>query len=221
MGFPVGSAVKNPPANAGDEGLIPGSGRSPWRRAWQPTPVFLPGESHGQRSLVGYGSWGCKESDKTERLNNYKMCVWLNNIFQSKCKSVIILKRNLMKPSNGIPWRGQVAYFWRAHRPHQGWVTYLFLAKSSHLLCNHLLCLELHLACLTPSSENLSWKAFFPFYRCRSWDSRKLNGFTCSAGKWRQAFSFCALLLLSTLECISGGASLLLSRKTRKRKLWY
>ena len=49
--------VKNPPANAGDiidMGLNPVSGRFPWRRAWQPTPVFLPGESHGQRSLVGY-----------------------------------------------------------------------------------------------------------------------------------------------------------------------
>ena len=49
--------VKNPPANAGDtreEGSIPQSGRPPWRRKWQPTPVFLPGESHGQRGLVGY-----------------------------------------------------------------------------------------------------------------------------------------------------------------------
>ena len=36
---------------------------------WQPTPVFLPGEPHGQRSLVGYRPWGCKESDMTERLN--------------------------------------------------------------------------------------------------------------------------------------------------------
>ena len=48
--------VKNLPAKARDiedEGLIPGLGRS-WWRAWQPTPVFLPGESHGQRSLVGY-----------------------------------------------------------------------------------------------------------------------------------------------------------------------
>ena len=144
------------------------------------------------------------------------MCVWLNNIFQSKCKSVIILKRNLMKPSNGIPWRGQVAYFWWAHRPHQDWVTYLFLAKSSHLLCNHLLCLELHLACLTPSSENLSWKAFFPFYRCRSWDSRKLNGFTCSAGKWHQGFSFCALLLLSTLSAFQGVLPCFLAEKHAK-----
>ena len=38
----------------------------PWRREWQPTPVFLPGESHGQRSLVGYSPWGPKESDTTE-----------------------------------------------------------------------------------------------------------------------------------------------------------
>ena len=38
----------------------------PCRRAWQPTPVFLPGESQGQRSLIGYGPVGCKESDTTE-----------------------------------------------------------------------------------------------------------------------------------------------------------
>ena len=41
-------------------------GMIPWRRAWQPTPVFLPGESHGQRSLMGYSQQGRKESDTTE-----------------------------------------------------------------------------------------------------------------------------------------------------------
>ena len=44
------------------------SGRRKWRRAWQPTPVLLPGESHGQRSLVGYSPQGPKESDTTEQL---------------------------------------------------------------------------------------------------------------------------------------------------------
>ena len=44
----------------------PWVGKIPWRRAWQPTSVFLPGESHGQRSLAGYGPWGCTESDTTE-----------------------------------------------------------------------------------------------------------------------------------------------------------
>ena len=42
-------------------------GKIPWRRARQPTPVFLPRESHGQRSLVGYNPWGHKQSDVTER----------------------------------------------------------------------------------------------------------------------------------------------------------
>ena len=40
-----------------------------WRRKWQPTPVLLPGKSHGGRSLVGYSPWGRKESDTTERLH--------------------------------------------------------------------------------------------------------------------------------------------------------
>ena len=53
----------------GDLGSIPGLGRPPWRRAWQPTPVFLPRESYGQRSLAGYSPRGRKESDTTEWLN--------------------------------------------------------------------------------------------------------------------------------------------------------
>ena len=47
-------------------GFDPWVGKIPWRRKWQPTPVFLPGESCGQRILVGYSSWGHKESDMTE-----------------------------------------------------------------------------------------------------------------------------------------------------------
>ena len=61
--------VKNLPANAGDikrHGLNPWVGRTPWRREWQPTPAFLPGGSHGQRSLMDNSSWGCKELDMTE-----------------------------------------------------------------------------------------------------------------------------------------------------------
>ena len=45
----------------------PRVGRIPWRRKWQPSPVFLPGKSHGQRSLAGYNPRGRKESDMTER----------------------------------------------------------------------------------------------------------------------------------------------------------
>ena len=50
-------------------GFSPWVGKIPWQRAWQPTSVFLPGESHGQRSLVGYSPWGCNESDMTEQLS--------------------------------------------------------------------------------------------------------------------------------------------------------
>ena len=64
-----GWEVKASACNARDLGLIPGSGKIPWRRKWQPTPVFLPGESHGRGSLVGYSPRGRKESDTTERLH--------------------------------------------------------------------------------------------------------------------------------------------------------
>ena len=60
--------AKNQPANARDKicGFESRVGKIPWRRAWQPAPVFLPGESHGQRSLGGYSPWGHTESDTTE-----------------------------------------------------------------------------------------------------------------------------------------------------------
>ena len=71
--------VKNPPASAGDVrdmGLISGSERSPaWRRAWQSTPIFLPGESHGQRNLAVYSPQGHKELDMTEA--TYHTCIIL------------------------------------------------------------------------------------------------------------------------------------------------
>ena len=67
-GFPGGSDSKESACDAGDLGSIPTLGRSPWRREWLLTPVFLPGESHGQKSLVGYSPWGHKAWDTTERL---------------------------------------------------------------------------------------------------------------------------------------------------------
>ena len=57
---------KEPACQAGDLGSIPGLGRFPWRRKWQPTPVFLPEKSHGQQSLAGHSPKGRKELDTTE-----------------------------------------------------------------------------------------------------------------------------------------------------------
>ena len=73
LGFPGDSDGKES-AYRGHPGLIPGLGRSPGQGHSNPTPVFLPGEFHGQRSLAGYSPWGCKESDRTE-------CLTLTPIF--------------------------------------------------------------------------------------------------------------------------------------------
>ena len=58
--------IKSVFGSNGDLGSTPGSGRSPGEGSGNPTPVFLPGESHGQRSLVGYGLWGHNTWDTTE-----------------------------------------------------------------------------------------------------------------------------------------------------------
>ena len=77
-GFPGGADGEESACSAEDPGSIPGSGRSPGEGNGNPPqsdmterqqqPVFLPGESHGQRSLLGYGPWSSKETDVTERL---------------------------------------------------------------------------------------------------------------------------------------------------------
>ena len=64
-GFPGGSGVKNSPAMQ-ETGAQPLGLEDIWRKKWHPTPVLLPGKSHGQRSLVGHSPWGCKELDTTE-----------------------------------------------------------------------------------------------------------------------------------------------------------
>ena len=71
-GIPGGSEVKISTCNVGEVCSIPGSrrslgeGKTPWRRKWQPTSVFLPGKSHGPRSLVGYTVHGVtNNSDMT------------------------------------------------------------------------------------------------------------------------------------------------------------
>ena len=99
MGFPDRSVVKNPPTyqcrGCRRYGFSPWVGMA-WyaRRAWQPTPVFLPGESYGQRSLVGYSPWGCKESDMTDHACIFMQCgriSWrsasfeLNNLMYIPC----------------------------------------------------------------------------------------------------------------------------------------
>ena len=68
-GFPGGASNKEPACQCRRRkrcGFDPWVGKIPWRKEWQPTPVFLPGESHAQRSLGDYSPLGCKELDTTE-----------------------------------------------------------------------------------------------------------------------------------------------------------
>ena len=71
-------------------GFNPWVGKIPWRREWQPTPVFLSGESHGPRSLVGYSPWGSKDLDRTEWLSTYTL------LYAEHCK-IIFLKVRFLK----------------------------------------------------------------------------------------------------------------------------
>ena len=81
-GFPSGSEGKASTCNAGNPGSLPGWGRSPGEGNGNPFPIFLPGESHRQRSLVGYSPQGCKESDTTEQLHFQLLTMLVSKFFQ-------------------------------------------------------------------------------------------------------------------------------------------
>ena len=83
--MPSQSAVVIMLASAGGDckgpGFDPWVGKVPWRRARQPIPVFLPGESHGQKSLVGCSPWGRTKSDMTEQLSTHALLLVLGFFF--------------------------------------------------------------------------------------------------------------------------------------------
>ena len=80
--------AETPPANAGrckGHGFSPWVRKIPWRRAWQPTSVFLPGESHGQRSLASHSPLGCTELSMTKAAQHIAhsracLCVYIYHI---------------------------------------------------------------------------------------------------------------------------------------------
>ena len=158
LGFPGGSGVKNPPANAGDSGdagLIPGVKKLPWRRKWQPTPVFLPEESHGQR-----GSWWAPAMGSPQS--------WLSN--GAHVRGGIMPTPSILVHSgchNKAPHTGWLqqqeficSLFWRLEVQDQGAVQFAvwwdlsswladLLILSSHSLSSVLVNRERDLWCLT------------------------------------------------------------------------
>ena len=91
----------------------PWVGKVPWRRKRQPTPVFLPGKSHGQRSLAGYSSRGRKQSDTTERLH-------FTSVVKNPPANAEDVRDTGLIPFRKIPWRRE----WQ--------LTPLFLPGESH-----------------------------------------------------------------------------------------
>ena len=89
-GFPGESDSQESVCNVGDPGFKTWVRKIPWRRAWQPTPVFLPGESHGQRSLEGYSLRGCKESTR------------LSDQAQHTCSFIIWGSHSFLPPSSEV-----------------------------------------------------------------------------------------------------------------------
>ena len=96
--------VKNLPSNARDTrdaDSIPWVRKIPWRRAWQLTPVFLPGESHGQRSLACYGPYGPKELDTTEATQHSR--IHILQILSAEAHSILWLWLYCFLYSFGLP----------------------------------------------------------------------------------------------------------------------
>ena len=81
-------------------GFDPWLGRIPWRRKWQPTPVFLPGESHGRRSRVGYSPQGRKELDTTERLHFHFTFLYVRQTLTRYCGIEAWTKYSESSPSS-------------------------------------------------------------------------------------------------------------------------
>ena len=112
----VALVIKNASVNAGDikdVGLIPGLGRSPGE-GWQPTPVILPGESHGQRSLAGYSAWTRKESDNGNKKKRMRMLrSWADTLPAGACsqerreETLAVTERTHTKKA-GAPGRQRV-----------------------------------------------------------------------------------------------------------------
>ena len=95
-------------------GFDPWVGKVPWRRKWQPTSIILPGESHEQRSLVGYSPWGRKESDTTERLSlslfTFRGCQTLQVVGTAAKWRVCLVYDKQITPSGQVQPRGPAGH---------------------------------------------------------------------------------------------------------------
>ena len=121
--------VNNPPTMQ-ETWIRPWVGKIPWRRAWKLTPVFLPGESHRQRSPAGYSLWGHKESDTTEQLSTaqHSMSVWRNErLYFCFFTCILLMRLSLSQPTHSYKLRAQTNLLWKRT---QIWTWCYYFPKS-------------------------------------------------------------------------------------------
>ena len=122
LGFPGGTWGKESSCQyrrLKRHGFDPWVGKIPWSRKWQPTPVLLPGKFHGQRSLEGYGLWGCKGSDTTWATNTFLVQSNYHYYFQYQYSSTLAWKIPWTEKPGGLQTMG-----WQ--RVRHNWVTLHF-----------------------------------------------------------------------------------------------
>ena len=104
QGFPGDAVVKTclPTQETQEMRVFSLAWEDPLGRKWQPTPVFLPGKFHGQRSLLGYSPWGCRESDTTEQLSTHHAC-----------SLSAVLKAELFTPQDAMLINSSRPHVWR------------------------------------------------------------------------------------------------------------
>ena len=112
--------VKNLPASLGDKkcGFDPWVQKILWRRKWQPTPVFLPGQSHGERGLVGHRPWGHKRVRwdlENEQQQFSGLCRILSVQFSSVAQSCLTLCDPMNRSTPGLPVHHQLPQFTQTH----------------------------------------------------------------------------------------------------------
>ena len=115
----------------GRPGFDPWVGKIPWRRKWQPTPVFLPGKSHGRWNLVGYNPWGHKESDMTEWLHFHFQSLQVEKLatFGIRAPSPLVFSK-LPFSSGWCQGLGKLEWFTQISSGH-----YTLCSLSGHVLC--------------------------------------------------------------------------------------
>ena len=163
----------------------PWVGQIPWRRKWQPTPVFLPGKSRGQRSLAGYSPLGCKELDVTHQLNNDRNpCLLIRHLWCTRdhmqcfvCTASfnphnLGISEKAMAPHSStlawkIPWMeepGRLQSMGSLRVGHD-WATLLSLSCIGEGNGNPLQC-----SCLeNPRDRGVCWAAVYGVAQSRTW----------------------------------------------------